>query len=90
MLPEIKQCYGTREVEQCKLEGGECSTITEGFFILSMACLVIGCVWFVWGWRTMRQLQNVEVSKWRVVKKDEKVAADVKEDGHIFKYFYCF
>ena len=87
---EINQCYGTREVEQCKLEGGECSTITEGFFILSMACLVIGCVWFVWGWRTMRQLQNVEVSKWRVVKKDEKVAADVKEDGHIFKYFYCF
>jgi len=83
-------CYGTIEAEECKDVGGECSTLTEGFYILSVACTIIGALWFIWGWRTMRRLQKVEVSKWRVVKSENKVATADNEDESKFKYFYCF
>lgn len=89
-LFENNHCYGTIEVDECKAGEGDCTTLTEGFYILSVTCVIIGALWFVWGWRTMRRLQQVEVEKWRVVKKDEDALKDVNEDGKKFKYFYCF
>jgi len=87
---EQNHCYGTTEVDECKDGGGDCSTLTEGFYILSITSAIIGSLWFVWGWRTMRRLQKVEVRKWRVVKEDKEVITDTNEDGTKFKYFYCF
>ena len=87
---EQNHCYGTIEVEECKDGGGECSTLTEGFYILSIGCAIIGALWFIWGWRTLRRLQQVEVKKWRVVKRDKEVAEEDDEEETKFKYFYCF
>lgn len=88
LVAEGNVCYGTSQVEACKDVGGECNTITDGYFGLSIACVVIGFIWFVWGLRTIRKLQEIDVSEWRVVKKTE--AEDKKEDKEKFKFFYCF
>eukprot|EP00092_Neocalanus_flemingeri_P010786 GFUD01011615.1.p1 GENE.GFUD01011615.1~~GFUD01011615.1.p1 ORF type:complete len:566 (-),score=82.48 GFUD01011615.1:146-1843(-) len=90
---EDNQCYGTLESKACKEGGGSCSTLTEGYYSLSIACVIIGSLWFVWGWRTMRRLQRVEVADWRVVKKDEtelRGDKDVIKEEEKFNFFYCF
>jgi len=81
-------CYGTEETEQCEQMGGTCTTLTDGFFSLSIASVVLGLLWFVWGVRALRTLQEIEVSEWRVVKKVEEKKSDEKTEK--FKYFYCF
>jgi len=87
-------CHGTIEVGECKEGGGSCSTLVEGYYILAIACVIVGSVWFVWGWRTMRRLQQLEVYKWRVVKGSNGAeldnGQDIKKDGTKYKYFYCF
>jgi len=69
-------CYGEEQVDACKAGGGTCDIEVEGFYYLAMGCFVIGCLWFIWGWRTMRRLQKIDVLEWRVVKKD-KILNDV-------------
>jgi len=82
-------CFGTQQVESCKSMGGSCDTLTDGYFSLSIACVLIGFIWFVWAVRAIRRLQEVEVSKWRVV--DTKGQTEkMEEDGEKFKYFFCF
>jgi len=89
---EANQCYGTSQVEGCKDAGAECDTITDGFYTLSVVCVGIGAILFVWVWRTVRALQEVDITKWRVVKTDEieEVKQEKKEQTKTFKFFYCF
>ena len=77
-------CYGTAMVGQCEKEGGECVTIQEGFYAMSIVWAVIGALSFVWILRTVRHLQTIPPTEWRVVNKPEKKNEDT------FKYFYCF
>ena len=81
-------CYGTIKVDQCQEEGGHCVTIQEGFYTMSAVWLVIGAVWFVWVFRTVRKIQTIDPKEWRVVNKPEKKEGEASEEK--FKYFYCF
>ena len=56
----------------CKDGGGMCDTTTDGYYILCLAGAAIGCVWFIWAWRTIRRLQKVDVLEWRVTRKEMK------------------
>ena len=38
-----------------------CTTTTDGFYYMSVAWVVLGCVWLVWGRRTLGHMQNLEV-----------------------------
>ena len=77
-------CHGPLLKEQCKNAGGECVTLYEGFYTMSLVWVIIGAVWFVWGFRTIRQFQSLDTKEWRVV--DKPVSKEEKK----FKYFYCF
>ena len=79
-------CYGTIKVDQCQEEGGQCVTIQEGFYTMSVVWVVIGAVWFIWGFRTIRQFQSLDTDQWRVVDKP----VNEQEKKKKFKYFYCF
>jgi len=90
---ETNKCYGTKEVEECKDIGAACNTLTEGFYGLSITCVVIGALSFIWVFRTVRRLQEIEVEKWRVVKKDntedKSKEMGAEENSESFKFFYC-
>ena len=79
-------CHGALLKEQCKSAGGECITIQEGFYTMSVVWVVIGAVWFIWGFRTIRQFQSLDTDQWRVVDKP----VNEQEKKKKFKYFYCF
>jgi len=88
---EDNVCLGADEVKACKAGGMTCETITEGYYILSGVCFAVGFLWFVWGWRTIRKLQTIEVQEWRVVNKVQVPEDEKKQkDEQKFKYFYCF
>ena len=36
--------------------------MTPGFYTMSVVWVVIGTVWLVWGWRTLRKLQEIQVT----------------------------
>ena len=38
-----------------------CTTTTDGFYYMSVAWVVLGCVWLVWGRRTLSHMQGLEV-----------------------------
>ena len=86
---EDNTCHGTLLKEQCKNAGGECVTVQEGFYIMSIIWVVIGAVWFVWGFRTIRQFQGLDTKQWRVVDKPVPTEEE-KKNKRKFKYFYCF
>ncbi len=66
-------CADAAASEACeKLEGGKCVTITEGYYIESVACAIFGFAWMLWGWRTVKRLQSADVSEWRVVRTTKK------------------
>ena len=75
-------------VDQCKEEGGDCVTIQEGFYTMSLVWALIGVLWFVWGFRTIRHLQTIPTTEWRVVNKPERKSGETNIDS--FKYFYFF
>jgi PAT family acetyl-CoA transporter-like MFS transporter 1 len=81
-------CGDSEQEDSCKAMGGSCSTLTDGYFSLSIACVIIGFLWFVWGFRTVRRLQEVEVSHWRVVGKvDETERRELREKLKLFYFF---
>ena len=81
-------CFGTVMVDQCKEEGGDCVTIQEGFYTMSLVWALLGVLWFVWGFRTIRHLQTIPPKEWRVVNKPERKCEAANIDT--FKYFYFF
>lgn len=88
----VNTCNGAVESTSCEEMAGSCSTLTDGYFSLSIGCVVIGLLWFVWGLRAITYLQNVDVEEWRVVNKGGKeVEATKKEETRQkFKFFYFF
>jgi len=85
-------CYGTEAVDSCKAAGGKCETITEGFYYMSVAWALTGLLWLVWGFRTFKHFQEIQLEKWRVIKskKTDEPQEKKTEEKDTFKYFYCF
>ena len=81
-------CYGTSQMEACKSAGRVCNTISDGFYGLGISTVLFGFVWFIWAFRTIRRLQEVEVREWRVTKSDTTEKEELQKTK--FKFFYCF
>ena len=71
-------CYGTEAVDSCKAAGGKCETITEGFYYMSVAWALTGLLWLVWGFRTFKHFQEIQV-------RDER---EKESYGDIILYFF--
>jgi len=61
-------CYEKTGVDGCTSGGGTCVTTLDGFYILSIVCVVIGYLWFIWAAKAMTKWQELEVTTWRVCK----------------------
>lgn len=83
-------CYGTDQIDACKEVGGDCATLRDGYFGLSIVGILIGFIWFIWAFRTLRKLQEIDVKEWRVVSKPDEKIEKKKYTDTKFKFFYCF
>ena len=78
-LLDLNNCSGKEEAESCKDGGGVCETSIEGFYILSIGCVVIGYLWFIWAGQAVRRWQEVEAVGWRVGRKNY---SNTEEEGN--------
>lgn len=44
-------------------------TVFDGYYVETVACILIGFSWFFWGRKTINKLQKRPESDWRIVKK---------------------
>ena len=61
-------CIDDIESKACKAGGGSCQTTTDGYYILCLASAAFGMVWLIWAWRTIKRLQEVDITEWRVTR----------------------
>ena len=69
---DMYTCYEQVEVDACESAGGACVVSVDGFYILSIGCVIIGYLWYVWAGQAVRKWQQLDVSEWRVHKKSTR------------------
>lgn len=50
----------------CRMNGGECMVIMDGYYVEIVVCLVIGFVWYGVFKNTLKRYQNKDSSQWVV------------------------
>ena len=66
-------CQDKEESKLCESAGSKCVTEIEGYYIESITCVIVGFLWLaLWGWRTIKRLQEASEADWRVVVKKDK------------------
>ncbi|XP_072428745.1 acetyl-coenzyme A transporter 1 isoform X2 [Chiloscyllium punctatum] len=69
----VKKCIGAPEQscgsaigsELCAKFGGSCSTATDGYYVESILCIVIGFTWWLYFGNKFRNLQDEHPSTWQ-------------------------
>ncbi|XP_078064303.1 acetyl-coenzyme A transporter 1 [Mustelus asterias] len=69
----VKKCIGAPErscrsaidSELCAKSGGSCSTTTDGYFVESVLCIIIGLAWWLRCGNRFRNLQDEHPSTWQ-------------------------
>ncbi|KAK6618383.1 hypothetical protein RUM44_002835 [Polyplax serrata] len=51
------KCSSAAEMELCSKEGGTCVTSIDGYYIETVLCTLIGCLWLLWGRRSVKRLE---------------------------------
>ena len=71
-------CDGAAEQAECEGGGGRCEVLTDGYYLESVACVIVGFLWLgCWGWRTVRRLQVGQCSR-------------IKESSTLQALSFCF
>lgn len=60
------KCNSSEDSLVCVNGGGQCLVDVDGFYIESIICIVFGFIWFRWGRRVIRQLEDQDESAWKV------------------------
>lgn len=62
--PGTISCDTTTQVEACSSAGGTCTTSIDGYYVESVACFLIGCLWLMWRSWKVKKLQRLSASNW--------------------------
>ncbi|XP_014666688.1 PREDICTED: acetyl-coenzyme A transporter 1-like [Priapulus caudatus] len=52
--------------EECAAGGGTCTTSVDGYYVESLVCVLLGFAWLLLRGGTVRKLQNLPMSAWKV------------------------
>lgn len=52
----------------CIKGGGKCNITIDGYYIECTICLIYGLIWYKWGSKQIRYLQNQPMKIWRIRK----------------------
>ncbi|XP_061923280.1 acetyl-coenzyme A transporter 1 isoform X1 [Entelurus aequoreus] len=58
-------CSSPEAAKMCVKEGGACVTTLDGYYVESVACVLMGVAWWVWLGKKMRKLQDQSPAAWR-------------------------
>jgi len=52
--------------------GGTCNTLLDGYYLETVLCTAIGCLWLKWGRRKVNELQARDQHEWQVVRQEKQ------------------
>ncbi|XP_072397426.1 acetyl-coenzyme A transporter 1 [Diabrotica undecimpunctata] len=62
-------CRNNEEKVLCEKVGGKCVTVLDGFYIETLICVAIGFLWYLWGAKKVRHLQQLGENAWKLKNK---------------------
>uniref|UniRef100_A0A6P7G5N7 Acetyl-coenzyme A transporter 1 n=1 Tax=Diabrotica virgifera virgifera TaxID=50390 RepID=A0A6P7G5N7_DIAVI len=62
-------CRNNVEKVLCEKVGGKCVTVLDGFYIETLICVAIGFLWYLWGAKKVRHLQQLGDNAWKLKNK---------------------
>jgi len=72
-------CNRDQDNEDCVTYGGVCGITFDGFYVLSIFCVVVGYIWFIWAFPAVRRWQNLQPDCWRLKNKEAKDTGEMAE-----------
>uniref|UniRef100_A0A2M4AAL5 Putative acetyl-coa transporter n=1 Tax=Anopheles triannulatus TaxID=58253 RepID=A0A2M4AAL5_9DIPT len=72
-IDESNDCADSTQKSVCSEAGGKCGIIVDGYYIEIFVCLLYGLVWYRWGCRKIRYLQELPLKAWRVARRAPRV-----------------
>eukprot|EP00731_Ephydatia_muelleri_P038695 Em0865g1a len=51
----------------CEAAGGKCVTNVDGYYVLSIACILLGLLWMGWQRNRMNRLQAMDEAAWKLL-----------------------
>ena len=58
-------CDNFNELQLCEAAGGKCVTNVDGYYVLSIACILLGLLWMGWQRNRMNRLQALDEAAWK-------------------------
>eukprot|EP00731_Ephydatia_muelleri_P014852 Em0008g572a len=58
-------CDNYNELQLCEAAGGKCVTNVDGYYVLSIACILLGLLWMGWQRNRMNRLQAMDEAAWK-------------------------
>lgn len=59
-------CSSPQLIKECNAGDGQCITWLDGYYMETLICTIIGCLWMNWGRRKILDLQNRNESVWKI------------------------
>lgn len=59
-------CSNKDQQENCKQLGGSCQMEIDGYYIECTLCIIYGILWYFWGKKKIRAVQNIPLESWQV------------------------
>ncbi|CAO1327775.1 unnamed protein product [Diamesa serratosioi] len=59
-------CSNKDQVESCKQLGGSCRMDIDGYYIECTLCIIYGILWYFWGKKKIKAVQNIPLESWQV------------------------
>lgn len=59
-------CSTEATLKVCDTQGGKCHTWLDGYYIETFICSLIGFIWYRWGRRSVKNIQDEPLETWKV------------------------
>ncbi|XP_046572615.1 acetyl-coenzyme A transporter 1-like [Haliotis rubra] len=61
----IDTCNSKTLKAECHAADGNCTTTMDGYYIESVACVIVGFIWLIWKKGTVKHLDSLDLSAWK-------------------------
>ncbi|XP_048250112.1 acetyl-coenzyme A transporter 1-like [Haliotis rufescens] len=61
----VDSCNSKTLTAECHAADGKCNTTMDGYYIESVACVILGLIWLVWKKSTVKRLDSLDLSAWK-------------------------
>ena len=74
------KCINKEAKSECLDSGGQCRVDIDGYYIEVALNVVYGIIWFQWGKRMLRYLQDLPIKDWHVLSNQNQAVKSLENE----------